>query len=581
MNNPNEKPTPTAPQENGEQQRPEKGLKPKEIERKFLISSLPENLDSFPHKEIAQGYIVVTPDGTEVRLRRKGDKYYQTVKSGSGMVRDENEVELTEEQYSSLWGTTEGKRLEKTRYEIPYNDCVIELDIYHGDLNGLVTAEVEFVSEEAGKEFIPPSWFGEEVTEDKSFKNQRLALNGMPEALKETAPEYELQEGVSALVDLTKEKMTVNENGTTIVEIAGGSASGKTSAVANKLMEALGEGAVLISMDDYYRGGKFMKNEAEQGRVLNWDQPEALNIELLKQQLEDLKQGKPIQKPKYDFKTGEPIGFEEISPAKVVVIEGLFALNDLLKAEGDVKAFIDIGTHGRILRRLLRDIERTGQRPEDIIRYFSEVVEPMHDKYIQSTKKNADIVIRNEYKPKEEAERSGLHEVQLKFKGGVDNETLRKLGAEKLSETVQVDHYYNPKDRDLTETDELLRIREEGSHTILTYKGPRVESEYRDRPKFEFDIDEDSKTKFLSIYGDMSKSIKKIRTLYQLDGMVFSVDQVIKMEGSEERPVGTFVEIRSTSKTFDEKKMRATLSKLGLQMEDAIKESYFELVDKE
>ena len=552
---------------------------PKEIERKFLVKSLPENLESLPHKEIAQGYIAITEDGTEVRLRRKDDKYFQTVKSGSGKVRAESEVEITEEQFNALWGTTEGKRIEKTRYEIADPAGVIELDIYHGDLTGLMTAEMEFVSEEASESFVPPEWLGSDVTENKAFKNQKLALEGVPQESIRQTPEYELGEGVAALIDQVEKKVEENKGAVTIVEIAGGSASGKTSAVSKKLMEALGEDATLISMDDYYRGKTFMDGEATQGRVLNWDQPEALNIPLLKQQIADLKQGKPIQKPRYDFKTSETAGTEEIKPGKVIVIEGLFALNDLLKEEGDVKAFVDIGTHGRILRRLLRDIERTSQKPEAIVRYFSEVVEPMHDRYIQSTKKNADLVIKNEYSPKVEAERSGLHEVQIKFEGNLDQEVLRKLGAEKISQTTQIDHYYNPKDRDLINTDELLRIREEGASTVLTYKGPRVESQYRDRPKFEFSIDDETKAKFLSIYGGLAKSIKKERTLYQLDGIVFSVDSVSKLEEGTEKPVGTYIEIRSTDKSVDDEKVKATLQKLGLDISKGIKESYFELAE--
>jgi adenylate cyclase len=158
----------------------EKKEQPKEIERKFLIQSLPENLNSFPHKEINQGYIAITEAGTEVRLRKKGDKYYQTVKSGSGKIRTENEIEMTREQYNVLWSATEGKRLEKTRYEIPNEAGLIELDVYHGNLTGLITAEIEFTSEEASENFVSPSWFGADVTENKSYKNQKLALEGIP-----------------------------------------------------------------------------------------------------------------------------------------------------------------------------------------------------------------------------------------------------------------------------------------------------------------------------------------------------------------------------------------------------------------
>ncbi len=152
-----------------------------EIERKFLISSLPNNLNDYTHKEIAQGYIVISEDGTEVRLRRKGNKHYMTVKKGSGKMRQESEVEISEDQYEKLWGMTAGRRLEKTRYEITHLAHTIELDIYHGALAGLITAEVEFKNETDSNKFSPPDWFGGEVTEDKAYKNQSLATKGLPE----------------------------------------------------------------------------------------------------------------------------------------------------------------------------------------------------------------------------------------------------------------------------------------------------------------------------------------------------------------------------------------------------------------
>lgn len=159
---------------------PEKPSLPQEIERKFLIAKLPENINEYPNKEIVQGYIVIAEDGTEVRLRKKGDKFIQTVKSGAGKTRTEHEVEITKEQFDALWGATEGRRVEKTRYEIPHENGLIELDVYHGNLKGLVSAEMEFDSEEASDAFTPPEWFSDEVTEDGRYKNQQLALQGIP-----------------------------------------------------------------------------------------------------------------------------------------------------------------------------------------------------------------------------------------------------------------------------------------------------------------------------------------------------------------------------------------------------------------
>ena len=559
---------------------------PKEIERKFLIKSLPDNLDQYPHQEISQGYVAVSKDGTEVRLRKEGDKYFQTIKSGGAKIRAETEIEITEEQFNSLWQTTKGRRLEKIRYKIPYGNQRIELDVYRGSLEGLITAEIEFSSPEASEQFTPPKWFGKDVTEDQRYKNQVLALSGLPKerAPKEEVgkeklniPEYNLEEGIRRLADRVREKISQQE-GPIIVEVAGGSASGKTSAVAAKLKEIFGKEAMILSMDDYYRGKTFMEAEAQKGHMLNWDQPEALNLQLLKEHLSELKSGRPVQKPIYSFKTSEPTGTEELQPRRVIIVEGLFALDEAVKSEGDVKVFVDIGTHGRILRRLLRDIERTGQKPSDILGYFAEVVEPMHEKYVESTKRNADIIIKNEYSPKVEAERSGLHEVQLKFRGEIDAEVLRKIGAERLGAVTQVDTYYNPGDRNLVETGEILRIREEEGHRILTYKGPKIESKFRERPKFEFEIDEETEKKFLSIYGDSVKIIKKKRVLYQLDDIVFSVDSVAKIEGGTTTDLGKFIEIRSTSSRGAKKpQINKAIAKLGLNLDQSIKESYFEM----
>jgi predicted adenylyl cyclase CyaB len=561
----------------------------KEIERKFLVASLPDNLEQYEHQEISQGYLIVNPDGSELRIRQKGEKYFQTIKQGRGKERDESEIEITKDKFDSLWSLTDGRRIEKTRYEIPAGEQVIELDIYRGHLEGLSIVEVEFTSLESSDKFRVPSWFGSEVTDDEEYKNKNLALTGKPKEIsgkseKESSsiPVYELERGVGVLVDLIK-KRALDQSDPIIVEIAGGSASGKTSKVANQIKRVFGQDAIMISIDDYYRGQKFM--ESAEGQGLTWDEPEALNLVLLQEHLEKLRTGYSIQKPIYDMTTSESIGTEEIKPAKVIVVEGLFALNDILKKQADIKAFVDIGPHGRIFRRLFRDIKERNKEPIDVIREFAEFVEPSHEKYILSTKKNADIIINNKYNAEIEAQNSGLHEVQLKIRGTVDSKKLRELGAEQLSASTQIDSYYNPKDRDLVKSGEILRIRNEGKRKILTYKGPMIESLYKERPKFEFEIDEDIEKKLLAIYSDKLKTITKRRTLYQLNGVIFAVDRVKKIEDGQETDLGDFIEIRSYVKkgeAGEEKgKKEASIIKLledlDLKERDKTKESYFDM----
>jgi len=111
-----------------------------EIERKFLVNKLPETLDEFSSREILQGYLAVTRDGTKVRIRKRGNKCSLTVKHGAGKTRTEEEVRISERQFHSLWELTGNKRIKKLRYCIPYDGLRIELDEYQEGLKGLITA---------------------------------------------------------------------------------------------------------------------------------------------------------------------------------------------------------------------------------------------------------------------------------------------------------------------------------------------------------------------------------------------------------------------------------------------------------
>ncbi|HZE13525.1 MAG TPA: CYTH domain-containing protein [Chthoniobacterales bacterium] len=147
----------------------------REIERKFLVRKLPADLTSYPNNQISQGYLVSLDDGTQVRLRKSGARYFLTFKRGAGRVREEREVELNVAQFDALWPATAGKRLAKTRYEIPLGDRVVEIDVYHDRHEGLVVAEVEFDDEESAKNFRPPDWLGHDVSGDPRYSNQLLA----------------------------------------------------------------------------------------------------------------------------------------------------------------------------------------------------------------------------------------------------------------------------------------------------------------------------------------------------------------------------------------------------------------------
>src|SRR5436189_3587174 len=147
----------------------------REIERKFLLRRLPEKLKRSRHYIIEQGYLATESAGRKVRLRKKGKTASLTFKVGRSRSREEREIRLSPKQFAALWPATAGRRLRKLRYEIPWRNLLIEIDIYRGRHSGLVVAEVEFPDRVMCRKFKPPSWFGREVTGEKRYSNVRLA----------------------------------------------------------------------------------------------------------------------------------------------------------------------------------------------------------------------------------------------------------------------------------------------------------------------------------------------------------------------------------------------------------------------
>ena len=147
-----------------------------EIERKFLLYKRPLLVRDVA--EIRQGYLSLDNE-REVRVRSKAESYFLTCKGGFGLVRDEWEIELTTDQWLTLWPATAGRRLEKSRGTLYLGDHEVVVDIFEGSLHGLCIAEIEFDSEQAAREFNAPDWFGKEVTTDRRFANRSLAANGL------------------------------------------------------------------------------------------------------------------------------------------------------------------------------------------------------------------------------------------------------------------------------------------------------------------------------------------------------------------------------------------------------------------
>ncbi len=147
-----------------------------EIERKFTIKKLPENVDSYDHHIIEQAYLTTEPT---IRVRREDDRYYMTYKgvggSNTSLSHEEYNLALTKEAYETLASKADGNIIRKKRILIPYGENLIELDIFAEPFKPLIIAEVEFDSTDEANDFTPPEWFDEDVTDRREYRNAYLA----------------------------------------------------------------------------------------------------------------------------------------------------------------------------------------------------------------------------------------------------------------------------------------------------------------------------------------------------------------------------------------------------------------------
>ena len=177
-----------------------------------------------------------------------------------------------------------------------------------------------------------------------------------------------------------------------IIGIAGGTGSGKTTLV-DRLKEQFGDDISVLAHDSYY--AEHHDLSLEERRALNYDHPAAFDTDRMIQDLEDLKVGKTVQVPVYDYTVHDRLEeTREISPNKVILVEGILifdnkALRDLL----DIKLFVDTDADVRILRRIHRDVTERGRTLDTVMEQYLKTVKPMHEQFVEPSKRYADIII--------------------------------------------------------------------------------------------------------------------------------------------------------------------------------------------
>lgn len=182
------------------------------------------------------------------------------------------------------------------------------------------------------------------------------------------------------------------------IGIGGGSGSGKTT-VAEALIERLDDGVVLIQHDAYYRHAPHLTFE-ERSKV-NYDHPDSLETELLIEHLAMLREGLSVERPVYDFvqhlRSGDVV---KIEPSRVVIVEGILVLAEPdLRAELDLKIFVDTDPDVRLARRIRRDVSERGRTVESVIEQYFATVRPMHLEFVEPSMRYADLIIPEGYNP--------------------------------------------------------------------------------------------------------------------------------------------------------------------------------------
>jgi len=179
-----------------------------------------------------------------------------------------------------------------------------------------------------------------------------------------------------------------------IIGIAGGSASGKTS-LAKRLKREFEDtnSVIIIRQDDYYNDQRDMT--MDERLKVNYDHPFAFDNDLLAQHLNDLREGKAINRPTYDFieytRSNE---IEIVEPHDVIVVEGLFVLEDeFIRKHLDIKVFVDTPADVRFIRRLNRDVRDRGRSLDNVIAQYMNTVRIMHDQFIEPSKRYADVIV--------------------------------------------------------------------------------------------------------------------------------------------------------------------------------------------
>ncbi|KHN29899.1 Uridine-cytidine kinase C [Glycine soja] len=277
----------------------------------------------------------------------------------------------------------------------------------------------------------------------------------------------------------------------------------------------------VISMDNY--------NDASRIVDGNFDDPRLTDYDTLLQNLHDLKEGKPVQVPIYDFKSSSRTGYRtvEVPSSRIVIIEGIYALSEKLRPLLDLRVSVTGGVHLDLVKRVIRDIQRAGQEPEEIIHQISETVYPMYKAFIEPDLQTAHIKIINKFNPF-----TGFQSPTYILKSGrnVEVDKIKAVLAEDFKETTEqtYDIYLLPPGEDPETCQSYLRMRNKDGKYSLMFEEWVTDNPFVISPRITFEVS-------VRLLGGLMALGYTIATILKRNSHVFSDDRVcVKLDWLEQ-----------------------------------------------
>ncbi|KAK9815690.1 hypothetical protein WJX72_008170 [[Myrmecia] bisecta] len=357
------------------------------------------------------------------------------------------------------------------------------------------------------------------------------------------------------------QSLTAHNKGVVVIGLAGPSGSGKT--VFSEKVHAFIPGCTILSLDNY--------NDASRIIDSNFDDPRLTDYDLLLQNIKDLKDGKSAETPIYDFKQSKRIGYQtlQVPQSRVVIIEGIYALSARIRPYLDLRVSITGGVHFDLVKRVLRDINRSGQAPEEIIQQISDTVYPMYKAFIEPDLKTAHLRIYNTFNPFSGFMNATyiLKSAKRVGKDAIVSALQKEYTTKNESETYDI--YLLPPNEDPETCQSWLRMRNRDGRYNLMFEEWVIDGSFIISPRITFEVSVRILGGLMALGYEIGTIMKRTSTVYSDERLTIKIDDIEGMNCK-------FVQIQGK----DRELVAAAGKKLGLDG-TYIARSYIEQVQLE